>query len=86
VLWLDHLLRGEPPPFPLKNETKERYDQRFCEFCGKNEKEVQKLIASPGQMCICNECVGVCVKILEDPAKAAEPDSTTALPARWPTR
>jgi hypothetical protein len=85
VLWFDDLLRGEPLPFPIKNETKERYDQRFCEFRG-NGKEVQKLIASPGQMCICNECVGVCVKILEAPAKAAGPDSTTALPARWPTR
>jgi hypothetical protein len=90
VLWLDQLLRGEPLPFPALSEAHssiaEKSEIRFCEFCGKKQNEVQKLISSPGLICICNECVGVCVDILGDPAKAAESQSTTAPVARWPTR
>jgi ATP-dependent Clp protease ATP-binding subunit ClpX len=35
-----------------------------CAFCGKAKDEVDKLIAGPG-VCICNECVELCVDIIE---------------------
>jgi ATP-dependent Clp protease ATP-binding subunit ClpX len=40
-------------------------DQFFCSFCGKNQKEVKKLIAGPS-VYICNECIKLCGEIIED--------------------
>lgn len=45
-------------------------DQFFCSFCGKNQKEVKKLIAGPS-VYICNECVSLCDEIIEDEEKGA---------------
>ena len=36
-----------------------------CSFCGKSADEVRKLIAGPG-VNICDECVGLCVQIVDD--------------------
>jgi ATP-dependent Clp protease ATP-binding subunit ClpX len=36
-----------------------------CSFCGKNTKEVEKMIAGPG-VHICNECVDLCENILTE--------------------
>jgi hypothetical protein len=36
-----------------------------CSFCGKAKTDVGRLIAGPG-VYICNECVGLCDKILEE--------------------
>ena len=36
-----------------------------CSFCGKSKDEVDKLIAGPGVF-ICNDCVGLCDRILAD--------------------
>jgi len=51
-------------------------DQFFCSFCGKNQKEVKKLIAGPS-VYICNECIKLCSEIIEDEEKelAVEPES-----------
>lgn len=35
-----------------------------CSFCGKNQKEVTKLIAGPSSVYICNECVDLCNDII----------------------
>ncbi len=43
-------------------------DQFFCSFCGKNQKEVKKLIAGP-RVYICNECIKLCGEIIEDEEK-----------------
>jgi ATP-dependent Clp protease ATP-binding subunit ClpX len=40
-------------------------DNLFCSFCGKNQKEVQKLIAGPA-VYICDECIQLCSEIIED--------------------
>jgi ATP-dependent Clp protease ATP-binding subunit ClpX len=37
-----------------------------CSFCGKSQHQVKKLIAGP-DMFICNECVELCVDIMNDP-------------------
>jgi ATP-dependent Clp protease ATP-binding subunit ClpX len=36
-----------------------------CSFCGKTQDQVKRLIAGPG-VYICNECVELCLSILED--------------------
>jgi ATP-dependent Clp protease ATP-binding subunit ClpX len=36
-----------------------------CSFCGKTQEQVKRLIAGPG-VYICNECVELCLSILED--------------------
>lgn len=37
-----------------------------CSFCGKTQDEVRKLIAGPEGVYICNECVDICVGIIEE--------------------
>jgi ATP-dependent Clp protease ATP-binding subunit ClpX len=34
-----------------------------CSFCGKHQRQVDKLIGGPG-VYICNECVELCVQII----------------------
>ncbi|MDD4716137.1 MAG: ATP-dependent Clp protease ATP-binding subunit ClpX [Oscillospiraceae bacterium] len=46
----------------LKSEEKKSVR---CSFCGKHEEQVARIIAGPGA-CICNECVALCVSILND--------------------
>src|SRR4030095_4909754 len=36
-----------------------------CSFCGKSQKQVKKLIAGPG-VYICDECIDLCKKIIEE--------------------
>ena len=45
-----------------------------CSFCGKHQDQVKRIIAGPGAY-ICNECVQLCMSILDD---GYEPDSETA--------
>ncbi len=37
-----------------------------CSFCGKKESQVQKMLSGPNGIYICNECVEVCMEILEE--------------------
>jgi ATP-dependent Clp protease ATP-binding subunit ClpX len=37
-----------------------------CSFCRKDQNDVRKLIAGPGGVFICDECVDVCVDIIAD--------------------
>ncbi|MDM8517491.1 ATP-dependent Clp protease ATP-binding subunit ClpX [Desulfobacterales bacterium HSG16] len=37
----------------------------FCSFCGKNQKEVKKLIAGPA-VYICDECIQLCGEIIDE--------------------
>lgn len=36
-----------------------------CSFCGKPQNEAKKLVAGPG-VCICDECIDLCVSILDE--------------------
>ena len=43
-----------------------------CSFCGKHQEQVARIIAGPGAY-ICNECVHLCMSILDpqgDPRRA----------------
>ena len=42
-----------------------------CNFCGRSGDEVERLIAGPGVF-ICNECIEVCRKILEEEMKTSK--------------
>ena len=48
-------------------------DNLFCSFCGKNQKEVQKLIAGPA-VYICDECIQLCSEIIEEEKGKEEKD------------
>ncbi|MES0446780.1 MAG: ATP-dependent Clp protease ATP-binding subunit ClpX [Desulfobacterales bacterium] len=55
-------------------------DNLFCSFCGKNQKEVQKLIAGPA-VYICDECIQLCSEIIdEEKEKDTEDMEQTLVP------
>lgn len=55
-------------------------DNLFCSFCGKNQKEVQKLIAGPA-VYICDECIQLCSEIIdEEKEKDTEDIEQTLVP------
>ena len=44
-----------------------------CSFCGKNQDQVQRLIAGPGGVYVCNECIGLFR--VQDNQESAERDT-----------
>ena len=60
--------------------AKRKVDTSCCSFCGKSQKEVKLLIASPAgpAVQICNLCVDICNKIISDgkQREAAAPTAT----------
>jgi ATP-dependent Clp protease ATP-binding subunit ClpX len=48
-----------PPPYAGKGPL-------HCSFCMKSQHEVKKLIAGPGAIFICDECVALCEAIVAD--------------------
>ena len=53
-----------------------------CSFCGKQEREVRRMIQGPGGVRICDECVNLCRDILQDGYTMHEdpPDTLAELP------
>lgn len=55
-------------------------EELFCSFCGRSQKEVRKLIASPiGKSFICNECATLCADMVKEQIKSEKFDQI-ALP------
>ena len=54
-----------------------------CSFCGKHQDQVAKIIAGPGAY-ICNECVHLCMDILENmtppEGQMIDPDMPDTIP------
>jgi ATP-dependent Clp protease ATP-binding subunit ClpX len=51
--------------------------QYHCSFCGKNQDQVKRLIAGPGAVYICDECVELCREIIdEEVSGSAKPKSS----------
>ena len=48
---------------------------KYCSFCGKPQDLVDKLIAGPNEIYICNECVEICGEIIEEERAMEEPES-----------
>jgi len=56
-----------PPPPPPRG-PRAQYE---CSFCGKAQAQVKRLIAGPGKVYICDECVTLCQRIIDEQAPAA---------------
>jgi hypothetical protein len=91
-LWLDRLLTGKTIPLPSgahKTGSPPPQDNRpnelFCSFCGKSQHAVAKLIAGPGVF-ICNECIELCVDLVNDKESGSTTSATQAAATRWPVR
>ena len=39
---------------------------RRCSFCGRTENQVNRLISGPNGVYICDECVDICGRIIDD--------------------
>lgn len=57
-----------------------RGDLLKCTFCGKNQKQVRKLIAGPNSICICDECVELCNELIEEERAEAAGGGARELP------
>ena len=55
-----------------------------CSFCGKHEQQVHRMIQGPGVR-ICDECVQLCMSILNDGFEDAEASSVEEVPDQLPT-
>ena len=47
--------------------------QYHCSFCGKNQDAVKRLIAGPGAVYICDECVELCQEIINEESQGSRP-------------
>src|SRR5687768_4400613 len=45
--------------------------QYRCSFCGKSQEDVRRLIAGPGSVYICDECIELCREILAEDTELA---------------
>ena len=57
-----------------------------CSFCNKKKEEVKRMIAGPGA-CICDECIRLCLNILDDEPVAFEekkPSDSPSAPKELP--
>ena len=45
--------------------------QYECSFCGKLQQQVKRLIAGPGKVYICDECVRLCQRIIDEESPSA---------------
>jgi len=41
-----------------------------CSFCGKEQKQVERLIAAPKGVYICDNCVELCTEIIREEREA----------------
>ncbi len=64
----------------MSKEKGGSYGSLNCNFCGKSQKEVKKLIAGPG-VYICDECIELCNDIIyEDSVKTVSKTATDNVP------
>jgi ATP-dependent Clp protease ATP-binding subunit ClpX len=53
-------------------------DAQQCSFCRRSYEEVDRLISGPDQVYICNECVALCVEILDEERQKEKSDRAVA--------
>lgn len=61
----------------MAGKSNESTNRLHCSFCGKTENQTRKLIAGPGGVYICDECVALCSEILEDEFQDLYDDADT---------
>src|SRR5690348_3607696 len=50
-----------------------------CSFCGKSQQDVRRMVAGPGEVFICDECIALCGEIVREEERGQHP--TAARPA-----
>ena len=55
-----------------------------CSFCGKARDSVRRLIAGPGRIFICDECVRLCNEIIAEGPPSSCPQQTPVHASRAP--
>ncbi len=55
----------------MASSTRGSRVQYHCSFCGKNQDQVKRLIAGPGAVYICDECVELCQEIISEETQSA---------------
>ncbi|GAA1314934.1 MAG: ATP-dependent Clp protease ATP-binding subunit ClpX [Brachybacterium tyrofermentans] len=63
--------------------TSDGADVFKCSFCGKSQKQVERLISGPG-VYICEECIELCNEIIAEEIQAAQPSSEEQAPLPTP--
>ena len=63
--------------------TSETGDVFKCSFCGKSQKQVERLISGPG-VYICEECIELCNEIIAEEIQAAQPAAEEQAPLPAP--
>jgi ATP-dependent Clp protease ATP-binding subunit ClpX len=53
--------------------NRSRANTQICSFCKRTQDEVNRLIAGPDNVCICDECVDLCKEILEEEIPHVDP-------------
>lgn len=59
----------------MKNDN----DQLFCSFCGKPKELVNRLVAGPSGIYICDECIEVCREVIKETDEKQEKPETAVL-------
>jgi len=62
-----------------KSDSEDGKNTLYCSFCGKSQHEVRKLIAGPNVF-ICNECVELCMDIIQEEDKTQLVKSGDGIP------
>jgi ATP-dependent Clp protease ATP-binding subunit ClpX len=65
---------------PSNASTTTARGEHVCSFCGKSQASVKRLIAGPGRVFICDECVRLCQQIISE--EGAPAPSEQSLPPR----
>jgi len=60
-------------------------DSQRCSFCHRTTDEVERLISGPEEVYICDECVALCVEILEEEKQREEQDDVADGLTRLPS-
>jgi ATP-dependent Clp protease ATP-binding subunit ClpX len=60
-----------------------RSNVQRCSFCGRDQNEIRRLIAGPDGVFICDECVGLCLEVLEEDGIMAAAGQPAELGPKW---
>ena len=67
-----------------KSSTRGNRVQYHCSFCGKNQDQVKRLIAGPGAVYICDECVVLCQEIIQEEGEGGSRKGSGSKPSLTP--
>ncbi len=73
---------GQQRERPMTRET----TSYRCSFCGKNQEQGRRLIAGPGRVYICQQCIALCNRIIEDEGQTPPGPNTRQGRRPWCTQ